>query len=237
MGRAGVELRSSAVLALAVLSPGHVCVQWERLRHQAVQESLCGKADLQGSSPRKDVQSETTERTPETLTTAYGEKKWSSEDIPVFTQPCQERKEITKEHCHGRFTVGPPLPQVTESALHHCRCYPVNKEHPYSQTAVSSTGIRTQPTRLFIMRICTAPAARQLCPESWAYKDGRDLKSPEALGEGTGMRSSAAGSSQMDGGENNTADVQSGSQVSSESSIQHIHKTWEAKHWKLPQSF
>lgn len=53
-----MELRSSAVLALAVLSPGHVCVQWERLRHQAVQESLCGKADLQGSSPRKGLSAE-----------------------------------------------------------------------------------------------------------------------------------------------------------------------------------
>lgn len=44
-----------------------------------------------------------------------------------------------------------------------------------------------------------------------------------------GMRRSGAGRSQMDGGENNTADVKSGCQVNSESSIQYIHKTLELK--------
>lgn len=162
-------------------SPEHVCVQWETLRRQAVQESLCGKVDLQGSSLRKNVQSETTERTPETPTMVYGKKKRSSEDIPVFTQHARGAEGNHEgAGSWAPYSVAAP-PPGNRIALHCCWLPSIKSIRiPRELYRVQEFGHNHHIHDEDFHSTCRMSDM----PESWGYKDGRDLKSPEALGEG-----------------------------------------------------
>lgn len=122
MGRAGVELTSSAVLAVAVLSPGHVCVQWERLGIRPSTEVHTGRRNCREAAPGRTRRVRPQREPGNTDDSVYGEKE------TLRRHTCLHPAMPGAEGNHGGamswalYSVAAPT-QVTESALHHCHCY------------------------------------------------------------------------------------------------------------------